>query len=73
MFAGIGACGQLAFHRRLEQQSSVGDQSIDGVDAGVQVVLDGVEVAVVGVGDLGGNVAPADPVHVVGGYVQVAR
>ena len=29
-----------------------------------------IEVAVVGVGDLGRNVALADPVHVVGGYIQ---
>jgi hypothetical protein len=42
----------------------------DGVDADVQVVLDLVEVAVVGVGDLGRDVALRDAVHVLGGHVQ---
>ena len=72
VLAGIGAGGQFAVHRRLDQRSGIGDQRIDGVDAGVEVVLDGVEVAVVGVGDLGGNVAPADAIHVIGGHIQRA-
>ena len=48
----------------------VGDQRVDGVDAGVEVVLDGVEVAVVVVGDLGRDVALGDLVDIVGGDVQ---
>ena len=51
MLAGVGAGGQLAVHRRLDQRAGVCYQRVDRVDAGVQVVLDGIEVAVVGVGD----------------------
>ena len=40
------------------------------VDAGVQVVLDLVEVAVVVVGDLRRDVALADPVHIFGSHVD---
>ena len=72
MLAGVGARGQLAVHRRLDQHAGVGHQRVDRVDAGVEVVLQNVEVAVVGVGDLGRNIAPADPVHIVGGHVQWA-
>ena len=64
MFAGIGAGGQLAFQRGLNQQNRIGDKGVDGVDAGVQVVLDQVEVALIGVGDLGGNISLADLFHI---------
>ena len=43
---------------------------VHGDDQRIQVVLDGVEFAVVGVGDLRRKVAFADAVHVVGGNVQ---
>ena len=43
---------------------------IHGADQRVEVVLDGVEVAVVGVGDLRRHVALADAVDIVGGDVQ---
>jgi hypothetical protein len=46
------------------------DQPPDGVDADVEVVLDVVEVALVGVGDLGRDVALGDAVHVLGRHVQ---
>ena len=45
---------------------------VHGADQGVQVVLDGVEFAVIGVGDLRRNVALADAVHIVGGDIQRA-
>ncbi len=48
------------------------DQRVNGVDAGVQVVLDLVEVAVVVVGDLGRNVALRDPVNVLSGNIERA-
>ncbi len=70
MLGGVGASGQLAFDGGLRQQTGVGDQRVNGVDAGVQVVLDLVEVAVVVVGDLGRNVALGDPVHVLGGDIK---
>ena len=43
---------------------------VHGGDERVQVVLDGVELAVVGVGDLRRKIAFADAIHVVGGDVQ---
>ena len=47
----------------------VGD-IVHGADQRVQVVLDGVEFAVVGVGDLRRKVALADAVHIVGGDIE---
>ena len=70
MFAGVGAGGQLARDRCLDQHVGVGDHGANSVDALVQVVLDEVEITVVAIGDLGGNVALADFVHVVGGDIQ---
>ena len=72
VLGGVGAGGQFAFRRRLDQHAGLGHQRVDGVDAVVQVVLDLVEVAVVGVGDLGRDVALGDAVHVLGGDVQRA-
>ena len=72
MFGGIGAGGQLAFDGGLGQHVGVGDQGVDVVDAVVEVELDLVEVALVGIGDLGGDVPFTDPVHVLGGHVQRA-
>ena len=57
---------------RLDQHVGVGHQRVHVVDAGVQVVLDLVEVAVVLVGDLRRDVALRDPVHVLGSHVQRA-
>ena len=60
MLGGVGAGGEFALHGGLGQHVGVGDECIHGVDAGVQVVLDGVEVAIVGVGDLGRDRALGD-------------
>ena len=73
MFGGIGAGGQLALNRCFDQHVGVGDQRIDGIDTGVEIVLNGVEVAVVVVGDAGRDVSLADFVDVVGGHVQADR
>ena len=70
MLGGVGAGGELALHRRRREHVGVGDQRIHGVDAGVEVVLDGVEVAVVAVGDLGRDRALGDLVDIIGGDVQ---
>ena len=43
---------------------------VHGGDEDVEIVLDGIEFALVGVGDLRRQVALADAVHVVGGHVQ---
>ena len=58
VLGGVGPGRQLALDRRLGQESGVGNHGVDGVDALVQVVLDLVEVAVVGVGDLSGGCPP---------------
>jgi 5-keto 4-deoxyuronate isomerase len=70
VLGGVGTRGQLALHRRLGQQRRVAHQRVDRIDAGVEVVLERVEVAVVAVGDLGRNVATRDVVHVLGGHVE---
>ena len=72
MLGGIGAGGQLAFHGGDAEQVGVGHEGVHGVHALVEVVLDLVEVAVVLVSDLGGDVALGDAVHVAGGHVQGA-
>ncbi len=70
VLAGVGASGQLALNRGSGENAGVCNQRIHGVDAGVEVVLDRIEVAVVGVGDLGGNIALADAIDIVGGDIQ---
>jgi hypothetical protein len=69
---GIGARAVLALAGRLGQHAGVGHQRVDVVDAVVEVVLDGVKVAVILLGDLGRDGAVADLVHVVGGHDQRA-
>ena len=69
-FEASARVGQLAFHGRLGQHHGVGRHGVDGVDALVEVVLDEVEVAVVGVGDLRRDVALGDAVDIVGGDVD---
>ena len=61
--------GQVAVRDLLGGFSDI----VHGVDQHVQVVLDGVEIAVVGVGDLGRHVALADPVHVIRRRRSAAR
>ena len=62
----VAARLQLAVLGGLDQRVRLGQQAVHHVDAGVEVVLDLVEVAVVGVGDLRRDVALGDPVHVLG-------
>ena len=70
MLGSIGTGGELAINSRFGQQAGIGNQQIDGIDTGVEVVLEDVEIAVIGIGDLGRNVALGDAVDVVGGDVQ---
>ena len=49
---------------------AIGNQFVDGVDTGIEVVLDGVEITVVRIGDLGRDVALRDAVDVIGGDIQ---
>ena len=66
----VGAGRELALHRRVREHLGVGDQQIHRVDAGIEVLFEGVEVAVVAVRDLGRDRPLGDPVHVVGGHVE---
>ena len=70
MFGSIGTGCEFAIHSCLGQHVGVGDQRIDGVDTGVEVVLEDVEVTVVGVGDLVRDIALGNAVDVTGGHVQ---
>ncbi len=70
VLGGVGARGQLAGHGRFRKHPRVDNQRIHVVDAVIQVVLDGVEVAVVGVGDLGWDGALGDLVDIIGRDVQ---
>ncbi|GAM11841.1 hypothetical protein OR1_04159 [Geobacter sp. OR-1] len=70
MFGGIGSGVELAGNGGGGEHVGVGNQGVDGVDGLVEVVLDLVEVAVVGVGDPRRDVAFGDPVDIFGGNVQ---
>ena len=70
MLAGIGTGLKFSFNRCLGQQVGIPHQRIDRVNAGVEVVLERIEVAVVCVGDLRRDVALGDAVDVTGGHVQ---
>ena len=69
----LSCAGALA---NRDRQIALGDlfggagDLVHGGDERVQVVLDGVEFAVVGVGDLRRKVALADAIHIVGGDVS---
>ena len=65
MLRGVRAGAQLAVDRCLREHGGVGHQQVHCIDRLVQVVLDRVEVAVVGVGDLRGDVALGDAIDVV--------
>ena len=68
VLCGVGAGRELAFDRRAREHLGVGDQQVHRIDAGVEVVLDDVEIAAIGVGDLRGNLALGDAVDIVGGH-----
>ena len=70
VFRRIRSCRQLSFHRRAREHVRIGNHGVDRFDAHVQVVLDVVEIAVVGIRDLGGNIAPADAVHILCRHLQ---
>ena len=70
VLGGISPGGQTAFDRRLLEVAGLGHQVGDGIDSGVEVVLEGVEVTVVSVGNLGWNIAFGDAIDVIGGHVE---
>ena len=70
MLAGVGTGSQLAIDGGLGEHRGIGHERIDGIDTGIEVVLDDVEVAVVAVGDLGRDGSLGDLVDIAGGHVQ---
>ncbi len=72
MLGGVGAGGQLAVHGGSGEHGGVRHQGVHGIHTLVEVVLDLVEVAVVFVGDLGGDIALGDAVHIAGGHIEGA-
>ena len=70
VLARVRASGELPVHRGRGEHRGVGDECVDRLDAGIEVVLDGVEVTVVVVGNLRGDIALADVVDVVRGDIQ---
>ena len=48
------------------------DEAAQSVDAGVEIVLEFVEIALILVGDLGGDIALADAIDVLGGHIEGA-
>ena len=61
---------QPTFNCRSGQRDTLGDQTIDGFDTTVQVVLDRVEIAIIGVGDLRRDIATGNLVDIVGSHIQ---
>ena len=70
VFGRIRPCRQFAVHRRAGEHVRIGDHGVDRFDAHVQVVLDVIEIAVVGIRDLLRNISPADAIHVIRRHVQ---
>ena len=66
----VGADVEFAVDGGLGERFRLGNQAVDRVDAVIEVILDGVEIAVVVVGDLRGNIARGNAIDVVGGHVQ---
>ena len=72
MFAGIRTGSQLAVDCGLCEHSGISDHDIDSIDALVEVVLDFIEIAVVGIGDFWRDVAFRNSVHIFSSDVQRA-
>ena len=65
-------CAAVVVDRHPLQNGICLHQTAQPIDAGVQVVLDLVKVAVVAVGDLGRDVTLRDSIHILGGHVEWA-
>ena len=63
---------ELAFLGGPGEHEGVGHEAVHGLDADVEVGLDHIEVAVVGVGDLGRDRSLGDLVHIGCGHVEGA-
>ncbi len=70
MLGGVGPGRELPFDARLREHGRIRDQGVHRIDRLVQVVLDRVEIAVVGIDDLRRDVALRDPIHVVRSHVE---
>ncbi len=72
MHRGLGPDIQTALDRGGGKGVDIGHEQIDRIDAAVQVVLDLVEIALVGFRDLLRDISLRDAVHVLRGHVQGA-
>ena len=70
MLTGVGACLELALDCGLAQHHRIGNHGAYGIDALVQVNLDGIEIAVVSSGDLFGDIALGDAVYIASREIQ---
>ena len=73
MLACIGTGFEPAFDRRLGQHIGISHQCIDRADSLVEIVLEGVEIAVVAVGDLWRDVALGDAIDITGSHIERAN
>ena len=64
VLSGIGPDIQFACDCSLGQHVGIGNHGLHRVDAHVEVILDLIEVTVIGIGDLRRDVALGYPVHV---------
>ncbi len=70
MLRRVGTGRQFSFHGRLCEHCRVGCHHVHRTDALIQVVLDFVEIAVIGVRDHRGDIALRNPVNVLRRHVQ---
>ncbi|OQA53825.1 MAG: hypothetical protein BWY45_02852 [Euryarchaeota archaeon ADurb.Bin294] len=72
MLRGISTGIQFPFNRRTREYTGVSDEIVDGINALVQVILDLVEVSVIRISDLRGDVTFRDTIHILGSDIQGA-
>ncbi|PKK85127.1 MAG: hypothetical protein CVT48_06980, partial [Thermoplasmata archaeon HGW-Thermoplasmata-1] len=72
MLTSVGTCGQLTLHCSISQHGSIGHQRINRIYALIEVVLDGVEITVIGIANPGRDIALGNAVYIIGSNVQWA-
>ena len=70
MLGSVGPDIELAVQGRLRQQVDIGNQGFYRVDAHIEVVLDLIEIPMIGIGDLRRDIALGYPVHILRCHVQ---
>ncbi len=69
----VGARGQTALDGGSRQHVCICHQRVDGINTGIQIVLDGVEITIVGIGNRGRNIALGNAVNVIGRHIERAN